>query len=205
MSGMNKINSIRSIQQLKLNTHNTVITKSLAEALNTIKEFSQFTVRTDADRYEGLTWGNGSDLPFYMQPEPLDDVRYLWFKNEFTKLLDAGFYLIIANGIKYDNIQCYNAVVRLQSNGDFKADMSVRKVPLRKMYQYGDMFGAIGNIADELSEVFWMKQTPYDRHDIVRDMGLLYTYEIYNKDIELTRYPMKVGTLNDYFVFWQIR
>ena len=73
------------------------------------------------------------------------------------------------------------------------------------MYKRGNIFIAEGNITDKLRDIQFYGTVNFDKKAILQDIQYLYTKEIFNKWIEFTRYPIRVGINNEKFVFWQIR
>jgi len=196
-----KVMSILKLQQLGLNMHNTVITKDLDYAMATILDWKGiFSLRTDSTfRTE--------DLPFIFSTEEIlskNDERYKAFLQEVEGFLEKGYCLIIADGIKHDPIQSYNAVLNIKPNGDFKIEISTEKIPLRKMYN-GNTYYLKGNITEKIRYLETSGKQCYDKNLILRDVSELYKHKIFNKDIEFTKYPINLGMKNDEFVFWQIR
>lgn len=203
---LKKVNSILKLRELGLNLHNTVITKDINEALETARKMGRFTIRTDISNRKAGKWKNGTELPFIIQKEELkeaEDINTL--KSKLRDLLQQGYTLIIADGIKYDDIQCYNAVGYIDENGYYLVEISTEKVPLRCMYNKEGIFAVEGNIAEGIMGATFYGKVNYDRHNIINDIGDLYTKGIYKKWMEFTRYPIKLGEREDYFVFWEIR
>lgn len=203
--GFKKIDSIKRLDEIGLNIHNTVITNNIELAIQTVISYSIFSVRTDTYDYSNIAWGDGQDLPFYFQDEAVSNFQVLKYKELFQRLIEAGFYLIISDGQKYDTVQSYNAVLDIKRNGDFRIEASTKKVPLRMMYKLDGLFYVQGNIADKIRDMQWFKVQEYSKHDIVQDIQEIYTYGVYNRELEFTRYPVNVGKNQKRFAFWQIR
>ncbi len=171
---------------LGLNLHNTVITQDIHEAMDTVRNFGMFTIRTDCNSSTAGVWKNGTQFPFIVQSKEIENYKDIECK--IQSLIDSGYALIIADVIKYYNIQIYNAVAYLEENGKFIVEVSTKKVPLRKMYHYDGIFIAEGNICEGVREVDFYGVVDYDKIELLRDMGELYTKGIYKKWIEFTKH-----------------
>lgn len=202
-SRYSKIASILKIKNQGLNIHNTVISEKVEEILKVAKDYGMFTIRTDRVTKWEKGWEGKSEFPFIVQDTPTNNYEQL--ENKLNQLVSEGFVFIISDGIKYDKIQDYNAVAILKVNGDFRIEASTEKVPLRYMYKRGNIFIAEGNITDKLRDIQFYGTVNFDKKAILQDIQYLYTKEIFNKWIEFTRYPIRVGINNEKFVFWQIR
>lgn len=203
MNGLKKIRSIEEIHELGLNTHNMTITRDFFEAMDAVVRYKRFTIRTDKHSYNIGHWDTGGDLPFFMQKEDVQDISK--YEALLSKLIEQEYYLIITDGIRYDDIQEYNAVVKIQKDGQFETEMSIAKVPLRKMYNYDGLFGATGNIADTIRDIEWFGVQLYDKKQTLLDVQHIYEMGIYNRVMELTKYPIKLGVKHDNFIYWQLR
>jgi len=190
-----KIESFKKLVSLGLNVHRYFIPESYEEYVDTVKDLTVCTIRTD---HQSIV----VDLPFYVMDttkcHPLV-VESIW-----KTALKNDYKLIISDGIKYDPIQEYNLVARFESNGDFIFDASELKIPLRHMYRC-PMLSCYGNISEEVSE--WTiinNKYGLDRCIIKHDLELLYSYQLYNQWLEVTKYPKGVGIQHEPIVFWQI-
>ena len=190
-----KIESLKEITKIGLNTHRYFIPNSYAEYRGLLRSLGVCTVRTDHSN-------KTKDLPFYVvniHETEMEQVEFIWsdsIKNEYK--------LIISDGIKYDNIKEYNIVVKFNRNGDFIFDASELKVPLRHMYRY-PLLSASGNIADSVSQ--WdviHNKIGVNKLSIKKDLEIMYTYGVYNRWLEATKYPKEVGINKENIVLWQI-
>jgi hypothetical protein len=192
-----KIESINRLSAMGLNRHNMVISKDPTEILLAALRMDQFTVRTDGK--EQVT-----DLPFYVQEEPLHKEGF----SRLTRFLSNGakrdYAFIIADGIRYDPIQLYNGVVNIKRDGRFMLEISTKKVPLRHMYD-GSTFGMIGKLGDRIRDMECIGPYQYPKKELIEDIFNIYQFGIFGKDIEFTRYPIPLGEKKECFVFWQIR
>jgi len=190
-----KIQSLQSIVKLGLNVHRFYIPNSYEEYIKLINDLNLCTIRTDHETKK-------EDLPFYVVNTFKDNSEYI------NKIWDVSqqyqYKLIISDGIKYDNIQEYNLVTKIDKNGDFIFEASELKIPLRHMYKY-PLLSCYGNISDEITE--WSiinNKYGINKCSIKRDLETLYTYGIYGKWLEITKYPQGVGIKNEPIIFWQI-
>lgn len=191
----NKINSLKSIVKLGLNVHRFYIPNSYKEYIKLLQDLSFCTIRTDHETIK-------ENLPFYIVNTQKNDMRLI--DNIWDEAQQNNYKLIISDGIKYDSIQEYNLVTKINENGDFIFEASELKIPLRHMYRY-PLLSCYGNIADKISD--WdiiNNKYGLDKRTIKRDLEILYTYGIYNKWLEVTKYPQGVGIKNEPIVFWQI-
>jgi len=190
-----KITSLNKIVDMGLNVHKFYIPNNLDEFKTICNEFEFCTIRTDhRDRSE--------DLPFYLYDKSKDSKNRL---NQIWDETQQGEYkLIIANAIQFDNIQEYNMVIKIQENGDFIFEASELKIPLRKMYEH-PLLSCEGNIVDKPSRwKIYNNREALNKNTINNDLLTLYNFEIFNKWLEVTKYPIPVGIQNDKIVFWQI-
>lgn len=191
----NKIKSLNKIVDMGLNVHQFFIPDSYEEYKGLVNQLEFCTIRTD---HKTKT----EDLPFYIfnnKKDNIDKLNSIW-----NDSLQNEYKLIISNGIQYDNIQEYNMVVKLQKNGDFVFEASELKVPLRHMYRY-PLLSCSGNLSDEVSEwKVYNARFGVDKTTIKNDLLSLYTYQIFDKWLEITKYPVQVGIKNNNIIFWQI-
>lgn len=193
--GYNKIKSIKSIVQLGLNIHRFLIPSTETEFYNVLKDMQHCTIRTDHEK-------KTEDLPFYVvntKETSVDNIKNIWESAQQEK-----YRLIISDGIKYDSVQKYNLVTKIEKNGDFIFEASDLKIPLRHMYRH-PLLSCHGNISDNIHE--WSCESEkfgINKVDIKRDLEELYTYQLYGHWLETTKYPIKVGTKQHNIVFWQI-
>ncbi len=191
----NKINSLNKIVNMGLNIHRFYIPNTYEEYTNLVNKLEFCTLRTD---HKTKT----EDLPFYIfnnKKDNVDKLNTIWNESR-----DKEYKLIISDGIKYDNIQEYNMVIKLQKNGDFIFEASELKVPLRHMYRYS-LLSCTGNISEEISEwKVYNARYGINKTIIKNDLLSLYNYEIFNKWLEITKYPISAGTKNNNIIFWQI-
>ena len=191
----NKINSLKTIVNKGLNVHSFYIPNTYEEYKNLINEFKFCTIRTD---HKFMS----QDLPFYVfniEKDSEDKLNSIWNESQ-----EKEYKLIISNGIQYDNIQEYNMVVKFNERGDFLFEASELKIPLRHMYRYS-LLSCSGNISDEVSQ--WeVYNTRYgiNKINIKNDLLTLYNYQLFDKWLEITKYPIPVGIKNNNIVFWQI-
>lgn len=198
-----KVDGLKNLMRMGLNVHDNVITNNIVEAMDAVRKFGRFTVRTDININTTEGWGNGTQLPFIMQKRETENTDLI--QEQLRDLIYRGYMLIITDGIKHDEIQDYNAVATIYKNGDYKVEVSTKKVPLRKMYSYDGIFIAEGNTCDNVWNTRFYGNVDYDRKSIIKDMQELYTKEIYGRAIEFTKYPIDVGIRKERLVFWQIR
>lgn len=191
-----KIQSLNMIKNLSLNIHNFYIPNSYQEYKDIIKQLEFCTIRTD---HEVIT----EDLPFYIFDSRIDNINKLnqiWNDSQLN-----NYKLIISDGIKYDNIQDYNMVVKIQKNGDFIFEVSELKIPLRHMYRYS-LLSCTGNIGDNIHQWSIHKQKyGLNKANIKDDLLTIYNYQIFDKWLEITKYPIGIGIKNSRLVFWQIK
>jgi hypothetical protein len=96
-------------------------------------------------------------------------------------------------------------VVKIQKNGDFIFEASELKIPLRHMYKHSLLF-CLGNISDNIHQWFIHKQRYGLNKTIIKDDLLtIYNYQLFDKWLEITKYPIGVGIKNNRIVFWQIK
>ena len=193
-----KIKSLNNIVNLNLNLHKFYIPDTYEEYRNLVYKFELCTIRTD---HKFIS----EDLPFYIFNKQKDNDEYLdliW-----DKALGKQYKLIISDGIKYDNIQKYNMVAKIQKNGDFLFEASDLKIPLRHMYRHpASLLSCTGNLSDGIH--LWHmfnKRYGIDKLIIRRDLLTLYNCGLFDKWLEVTKYPIPVGIKSENIVFWQIK
>ena len=193
-----KIKSLNNIVNLNLNLHKFYIPDTYEEYRNLVYKFELCTIRTD---HKFIS----EDLPFYIFNKQKDNDEYLdliW-----DKALGKQYKLIISDGIKYDNIQKYNMVAKIQKNGDFLFEASDLKIPLRHMYRHpASLLSCTGNLSDGIH--LWHmfnKRYGIDKLIIRRDLLTLYNCGLFDKWLEVTKYPIPVGVKRENIVFWQIK
>ena len=126
-------------------------------------------------------------------------MNFIWEES-----IEKEYKLIISNGIQYDNIQEYNMVVKFNKKGDFLFEASELKIPLRHMYRH-PLLSCSGNLKDEVSQwEIYNARYGINKIYIKNDLLSLYNYQLFNKWLEITKYPIQVGTKNKNIVFWQI-
>ncbi|HHT97476.1 MAG TPA: hypothetical protein GXZ90_06250 [Clostridiales bacterium] len=190
-----KIKSLKNIVSMGLNVHKFYIPNSYEEYIQLIDQLNFCTIRTDHEVIK-------EDLPFYIVDQSENDVNYI--KNIWDIAEKNDYKLIISDGIKYDDIQNYNLVTKIEKNGDFIFEASELKIPLRHMYRH-PLLSCYGNVSEEISEWHIINNIyGIDRHSIKRDLETLYTYGIHNRWLEVTKYPQGVGIRNEPIIFWQI-
>ena len=193
-----KIKRLNNIVNLGLNLHQFYIPETYEEYKNLISKFELCTIRTD-HKYIS------EDLPFYIFNRQKDGEEYLdliWDEAQGKQ-----YRLIISDGIKYDNIQKYNMVVKLQSNGDFIFEASDLKIPLRHMYRYpSSLLSCTGNLSESI-HLWHMFNKRYGINKLIvrRDLLILYNCGLFDKWLEVTKYPIPVGNRKENIVFWQIQ
>ena len=191
-----KIQSLNNIVSLGLNVHQFYIPRTYEEYIAIVSRLGKCTIRTDHEVIE-------NDLPFYViTSEEREDLDLIWDEAQSNQ-----YQLIISNGIKYDPIQKYNMVVKLQSNGDFTFEVSDLKIPLRHMYRYPwSLLSCVGNLTENVN--LWHmfnKRYGIDKLIIQRDLLALYNYGLFDKWLEVTKYLVPVGMKNENIIFWQIK
>lgn len=190
----NKIKSIQKIVEMELNMHRFFIPNSYQEFINVLIAMKNCTIRTDhAFKTE--------NLPFYIYDtaDGFKKAEKIWSEAETEE-----YKLIISDGIKYDNIQEYNMVVKIDKRGEFIFEASEMKIPLRHMYSY-PLLSCSGNIADKVTKwEVYNQRYGINKLDIKRDLEELYLYHIFNKWLEITKYPIPVGVQNQKTIFWQV-
>ena len=193
-----KIESLNNIVKLNLNVHQFYIPETYEEYRSLIDKFGFCTIRTD-HKFKS------EDLPFYIfnkQKDSEEDLDLIWDEAQGKQ-----YKLIISDGIKYDNIQKYNMVMKIQNNGDFIFEASDLKIPLRHMYRYpSKLLSCTGNLSDgiHLWHIF-NKRYGIDKLIIKRDLLTLYNCGLFDNWLEVTKYPIPVGMKNENLVFWQIK
>lgn len=196
----NKIASLNNLKNAGLNVHNFEVPEDFSQLWFLIKRFKQCTIRYD---HNEIT----ESLPFEVVHENewedfnklFERISLLWYDS-----LRNNFKLIVADGLKYDPIQEYNMTVKFQKNGDFIFEASELKIPQRHMYRH-PLLSCSGNIASTIHE--WeIHNNRYglDKTIIKRDLERLYVYNIFDKWLELTKYPEPVGIYKKDIVFWQV-
>ena len=190
-----KINSLKIIINKGLNVHNFYIPYNYDQYKLLLNELKFCTIRTD---YKTIP----QDLPFYEFNIEKDDENKL--NSIWNESKEKEYKLIISNGIQYDNIQEYNMVVKFNEKGDFLFEASELKIPLRHMYRY-PLLSCSGNIADEISQwEIYNARYGINKLNIKNDLLTLYNYQLFDKWLEITKYPIPVGVKNNNIVFWQI-
>jgi hypothetical protein len=178
-----------------LNVHNFYIPNTYEEYKNITHQLKFCTIRTD---HKFIT----EDLPFYIydsNKDSEDKLISIWNESQ-----QKEFKLIISNGIQYDNIQEYNMVIKLQKNGDFIFEASELKIPLRHMYRH-PLLSCSGDISDEIPQWdIYNARYGINKINIKNDLLTLYNYQIFDKWLEVTKYPIPVGIKNNNIIFWQI-
>jgi len=191
----NKIKSLQTIVNKGLNVHKFHIPDTYKEYKNLINEFKFCTIRTDHKTIS-------QDLPFYVfdiEKDNEEKLNFIWEES-----IEKEYKLIISNGIQYDNIQEYNMVVKFNKKGDFLFEASELKIPLRHMYRH-PLLSCSGNLKDEVSQwEIYNARYGINKIYIKNDLLSLYNYQLFNKWLEITKYPIQVGTKNKNIVFWQI-
>jgi len=181
-----KINSLKNIVKKGLNVHKFYIPNNYNQYKDLINELKFCTIRTDHKT-------QSQDLPFYIfniQKDNENKLNEIWIESQ-----EKEYKLIISNGIQYDNIQEYNMVVRFRENGEFLFEASELKIPLRHMYRH-PLLSCSGNLKDEVSQ--W--EVYNARYGILT----LYNHQLFNKWLEITKYPIPVGNKKENIIFWQI-
>jgi len=190
-----KINNLKSILKQGLNVHEFHIPNTYKEYKKLINEFKICTIRTDHKKIS-------QDLPFYIfntEKDNKEKLNTIWIET-----IGREYKLIISNGIQYDNIQEYNMVVKLHKNGDFLFEASELKIPLRHMYRY-PLLSCSGNLKDEVSQwEVYNARYGINKIYIKNDLLTLYNYGIFDRWLEITKYPVPVGVKKENIVFWQI-
>ena len=193
-----KIESLNKIINLGLNLHKFYIPATYEEYRNLTDKFELCTIRTD-HKYIS------EDLPFYIFNKQKDNDEYLdliWDEAQAKQ-----YKLIISDGIKYDNIQKYNMVTKIQKNGDFIFEASDLKIPLRHMYRHpSSLLSCTGNLSEGIH--LWHmfnKRYGIDKLIIKRDLLTLYNCGLFDQWLEVTKYPIPVGVKDEHIVFWQIK
>jgi len=193
-----KIESLNTIVGLNLNLHKFYIPDTYEEYRNLTDKFDLCTIRTD---HKFIS----EDLPFYIFNKQKDNDEYLdliWDEAQAKQ-----YKLIISDGIKYDNIQKYNMVAKIQKNGDFIFEVSDLKIPLRHMYRHpSSLLSCTGNLSEAIH--LWHmfnKRYGIDKLIIRRDLLTLYNCGLFDKWLEVTKYPIPVGVKRENIVFWQIK
>jgi hypothetical protein len=191
----NKIKSLQSIVDKGLNVHKFYIPDTYQEYSHLIEKLKFCTIRTD---HAIIT----EDLPFYIFNSSKDTIQKM--NDIWNDCLTKEYKLIISDGIQYDNVQEYNLVTKIQENGDFIFEASELKIPLRHMYRH-PLLSCSGNIADEISQwEVYNARYGINKINIKQDLLTLYDYQIFDKWLETTKYPIPVGTQNTNIIFWQI-
>ncbi len=190
-----KILSLQTIHESGMNHHNYYIPNTYSEFLDIVNQVQHCTIRTD---HANIT----KDLPFYVYHSDKDNESKLI---DIWEIANKSYYkLIISDGIKYDNIQKYNMSVSIKQNGDFIFETSELKIPLRHMYKH-PLLSCEGNIGDEVSS--WLVHNArygINRHEVKRDLESLYDHKLFDRWLEITKYPIPVGVKQEKIVFWQI-
>lgn len=190
-----KIKSLCELQENGFNVHYFIVPNTLNEFLQTVLNMQHCTIRYDHTI-------ESKDLPFQIITQKdlsIQNLTAIW-----NQAKQKEYQLIISNGIQYDPIQTYNMTVKFEKNGDFIFEASGEKVPLRHMYRY-PLLSCAGNLTDSIQEWQIIHQLyGLNKCEIKKDLEQLYTHEIYGKWIELTKYPIPVGTQKEQIIFWQI-
>lgn len=145
------------------------------------------------------------DLPFYVfdnRKDGEEKLNAIWEEAQ-----SKDYKLIIADGIKYDAVQKYNMVAKIQKNGDFIFEASSLKIPLRHMYRHpSSLLSCIGNLSENIN--LWHafnNKYGLNRLMINRDLLTLYNFGLFDQWLEVTKYPISVGVNKENLVFWQIK
>jgi hypothetical protein len=196
-----KIASMEWIRDTGLNIHRFYVPNNVFEFSKIVIDLEQCSIRTDhATRTKGMPFYT---MDIFKVKNFCKSIVDIWSESE-----REGYKLIVSDGIKYDSVQEYNMTIKIAENGDFDFEASPEKVPLRHMYRY-PLLSCTGNVSDEASGWLPYKQR-YDlnRVGIRRDLGYLYEqcyrHKLFNKWLELTKYPIPVGLQERHIVFWQI-
>jgi len=195
-----KIRSMEKINSMNLNMQRWCVPETYEEYLRIINDWVFVTIRTD---HETKTY----DLPFYIieQPITLAELKNIW-----KELKSKNCKLIISDGIKFDKIQEYNMVISIEKDGQFMFEASLLKIPLRHLYKHPQsMLSCQGCIGEDPNH--WINYNPsvsgLNKAQIKKDIEDLYcTYQeiIFGKTLEITKYPIPVGTQKKNIVFWQM-
>lgn len=188
-----KLTSLQNLNSLGLNVFNYWTVTSVHEVTVALQRFGRLTLRFDSK------WDEDS-LPFYILDTNCTESEI----EQILVLADSKDCIVIAsNGIQFDPFLKYNLVVQFSSNGDFIAEASPEKIPLRKMYNF-PLLSVHSNIHNSLID--WSTNDYYglDRRDVLDTLWRLYDLQIYRKWIECTVYPFPVGLRNEEIIFWQL-
>jgi len=193
-----KTRSLNSIVSFNLNVHQFYIPKLYTEYRSLVNKLGLCTLRTD---HASLL----EDLPFYIVDAHKDSSEKL--DAIWANAQDRGYRFIISDGIKYDAIQEYNMVVKFQEDGHFLFEASGLKVPLRHMYRYPTSLLSCTGTLSEGIHLWYMFNVQYGLNRLVikNDLLTLYNYGLFDKWLEVTKYPIPVGIRNENIVFWQIK
>ena len=195
-----KILSLEKLRDNDINIHQFCIPESYESFLDILKEYEFCTIRTDHIKKH-------ESLPFYIFNNKKDDIidfsKKVWYNS-----VHNGYKLIISNAIKYDEIQEYNMVVKIYRNGDFIFEASELKIPLRHMYRH-PLLSCTGNINDNIHSWNIINQKyGINKIHIYKDLQNLYVKcwnkKLFNNWLEVTKYPIDLGTQKNNIIFWQI-
>lgn len=202
-----KIKSLEKIKKLNMNYHDYTIPESFMAFVGCCVRYGEFTIRMDSDTIT-------DDLPFFIKSVTVNlfgDIRnddITWCYHLWVTYHDGlGYRFIVSDGIKYDNIQDYNIVAKIECDGEFVFEASDLKRPLRHMYRSPEkLLCCSGNIKDDISQWNIINNIyGIDRRKIKRDLETMYTYQQHGKWLECTKYPIGVGVKKENTVIWQIR
>lgn len=192
--GFYKVNKLRNLINKGLNVFDFRVCSTKAELDKAIAEFHYVcTVRSDGK-------DKGWLYPFYIIRNKADT-----YKIEFN----SDLKYIVANGLRYDTQLRMNLCFKISENGDFLAEYSRLKIPLRKMYEHPNQLTTVyGNLDDKLYTWELGNSTLIDLRelrDILREeWGLMRGHGLFDKYIEMSVYNQNVGVLNKDRVYWEV-
>lgn len=192
-----KKRNLEGLIKNNINVHNFQEISDLQSLISYSLKNDKFSIRFD---YETKKY----NLPFYTydRKEVNDSNRY--FKKIIDEMYQYDCTLLCSDGYKYDDMLKFNFVAELDQDYNFLIELSDKKVPLRKMYDFkttvikGNLFDSYKKF--EFINKFQNTYTEEDIMDIIEwfiDKNFKYHY------VEGTIYNEKVGLLNDYIVVWQ--
>lgn len=199
----NKVESLKRIQRLGLNIHNTIITDDLEEVDRTVSKYRYMcSIRTDKKT------GIAKDLPFYLISTKDD---YLKIKEKLKKNKLDKIMFIVSNGHQYDDSLRYNMVVYFERNGDFRLEYNAINVPLRHMYRYPEeMINIEGNINETVAS--WKVENKEHNKINIREVGRIaasvymevYSKGLWDRNLEISVYDRECGELMKEYIYWEI-
>lgn len=194
MQGYHKIAKLEGLLNRGFNVFDFRVCTTFEELYRAISEFDYTcTVRSDG-REKGWLY------PFYIIRNRIDT-----YKIDFR----TDLKYIVANGLRYDTELRFNMCLQMSRDGDFIAEYSRLKIPLRSMYNYPKYLTTVtGNLDDKVYTWSLRNSTGIDLRelrDILREEWVnCNNHGLFDKYIELSTYNKNCGVLNRDRVYWEV-